>query len=442
MKCRSYIRAMSLFLLLVTVAFSFSFLTFAEKVYPPEVENVDAVCVFNKEHGEIAVDRNMHMRVYPASTVKLMTALVAIEHFEDTETTITVTQAMLDDVIGRNLKLTEGEKIRVVDLLHALLCGGYNDAAIVLAHAVSGSVPTFCEAMDQKARALGAVNTHYTNPTGLHDDGMYTTAYDTALIGFAVMENTELFNATKRVKYTIPATNHEEERTIYNRNALITTSVTADYYDPNAEGMNAGGTDEGGDCVVTAGNYNDLSWVCVVMGGRPESPSDETNYAYIASKKSLRYALVNYKFKTLRKADEIINTLPVRFSATEESVNIVMDRDLSALLHSNVDAEHDIIYEIVMNTDLLSAPFEKDAVVGEIRMLCNGVLLDQANLITQNAVDSHGFLVFMYRVKQVTGHPIFILFLLAAIGGIGYFLWKRFPGGPNKQARRTRNRYF
>ena len=433
---------MSLFLLIVMLAVSFSLITFAEKIYPPEVEQVDAVCVFNKEHGEIAIDRNMHMRVYPASTVKLMTALVAVEHFENTDVSITITSAMLNDVSGRSLQLVEGEKIRVVDLLHAMLCGGYNDAAIILAHASSGSVASFCEEMDQKARALGAHNTHYTNPTGLHDDEMYTTAYDTALIGFAIMENETLFNATKRVKYTIPATNRAEERTIYNRNALITTSVTADYYDPNAEGMSAGGTDEGGDCVVTAGNYNDLSWICVVMGGRPKTTSDDTNYAYIAARKCLRYALVNYKFKTLRTTNEVIDTIPVRFSATEESVNVVMSHDLSALLHSNVDIEHDITYEIIMKTDLLSAPFEKDTIVGEIRMLYNGELLDQAELVTQNAIDSHGFLVFMYRVKQVTSHPVFILFLLAAIGCIGFFLWKRFPSGSNKQARRRRNRYF
>lgn len=439
---KAYVRAVSLFLLTITLLLCLPFQVSAEGS-PPAAENVDAFCVINKEHLEIVLQKDMSKVIYPTSTVKLMTALVAAEYFaDDLDTRITVTDEMLSGVVGRNLSLENGEKIRVTDLLHAMLVGGYNDAAVILAYAVSGDISSFCTEMNEKAEALGAVNTHYTNPTGLHDETMYTTAYDTALIGLAVMENTTLFDISKRVKYTIPATNKSEEKTIYNRNALITTSMTEEYYYSYAEGINSGATDEGGDCVVTAGKLDGLSWVCVVMGGRQTSADDDTNYACVAAKNLLRYALISYEVKTLRSEKETVGTIPVRFSATEESVDVKMARDLFSLLHIDVDPQKDVTYEIIMNTQLMEAPIEEGTVVGSIRAVYNGELLDSTDLVTASTIDSHGFLIFMYRFKQVTQHPVFIFFLLCGVSTLIYFLWKKMPLSDKKKDRRKRNRYF
>lgn len=434
---------MSLLLLFTVVFLSLVPPVTAKETTPPATKNVDAVCVINVEHKEVVVQQNMNKIIFPTSTVKLMTALVAAEHFSDAlETKITVTEEMLSAVIGRNLSLAVGETIRVTDLLHAMLCGGYNDAAVILAYATSGDIPSFCLKMDEKARALGAVHTHYTNPTGLHDDQMVTTAYETALIGLAILENPILFEATKRVKYTIPSTNKSNERIIYNRNALITTSMTEEYYYSYAEGMNSGATDEGGDCVVTAGKLDGLSWVCTVMGGRQTSADDETNHACVAAKSLLRYALISYEVKTLRSAKETIGSLPVRFSATEEAVDVKMARDLTSLLHIGVDLEKDITYDITLNTELMEAPITEGTVVGSIKAIYQNEVIDSTDLITASTIESHGFLIFMYRFKQVTQHPIFIIFLLCAICVGGYILWKKFPAANDKKDRRRRNRYF
>ena len=439
---KACIRLMSLFLFSILLVLPLAPVSSAETA-PPHIANVDAFCVINVEHKEVVVEGNMNKTVFPASTVKLMTALVAAEFFEgDLEDRITVTAEMLASVVGRNLSLEVGEKIRVTDLLHAMLVGGYNDAAIILAYAVAGNVSSFCERMNQKASSIGALNTKYTNPTGLHDNAMYTTAYDSALIGLAVLENSTVFDMTKRVKYTIPATNKSDERTIYNRNALITTSMTEEYYYSYAEGMNSGATDEGGDCVITAGKLDGLSWVCVVMGGRQTSADDDTNHACVAAKMLLRYALISYEVKNLRSEKETICTIPIRFSATEESVDVKMARSLSALLNVNVDLEKDISYDIVVNTDLMEAPIKEGTVVGSIRAMYQGEVIDSTELITARSIDSHGFLIFMYRFKQVTQHPVFILLLLASACLGGYLLWKRIPPANGKKDKRRRNRYF
>ena len=433
---------MSLFLVILTLLSHLILPVCAESPSPPEAQNVDAVCVINAEYRKTVIEKDMQKTIYPASTVKLMTALVAAEHFADNfETEITVTKEMLLEVVGRNLAFEAGERLRVTDLLHAMLVGGYNDASVILAYATAGSVAAFCEKMNARAKALGANDTHYTNPTGLHDDAMVTTAYDTALVGLAILENDTLFAMTKTVKYTIPATNKSEDRTINNRNALITTGMTEEYYYSYAQGMSSGATDEGGDCVVTAGRLDGLSYVCVVMGGRATSKSDETNYACIAAKNLLRYALISYEVKTLYSKKQSVGTIPVRFSATEESVGVKPLRDLSSLLYTGVDLEKEVEFDIEILPELLDAPINEGDVVGTIKAIYNGEVLDSTDLVTTATIESHGFLIFMYKVKRVTQHPLFIIALVLCVAGIVYLLIKRFPINKKKD-RHKRNRYF
>ena len=435
-----FIRTVSLFLCLFTLFLLLSTVVLADT--PPSANNVDSFCVINAEYRKVINSLDMNRVVYPASTVKLMTALVAFDHFsENLEKKIAVTKEMLSSVVGRNMGLEEGEKLSILDLLHAMLCGGYNDAAIILAFASSGSIAEFCREMNEKAVALGAVATHYENPTGLHHSEMVTTAYDTALIGLATLENETLFQITKCLKYTIPATTRSDERIVYNRNPLISTASANNYFDSNAEGMNSGATDEAGDCVVTAGHWKGLSWVCVVMGGRPQSADDDENYACIAAQRLLKHALKGYEVKTLKTVKETVSTIPVRFSATEESVRVRLSKNLSALLPSETDLDNDITFNISRNTDLMEAPIEEGTIVGRIQALYNGEVIDSADLITADSIESHGFLVFMYRFKQVTQHPVFIVLLIVGLLWVAFLLWKKFFG-KKKNKHRQRDRYF
>ncbi len=439
MSVKKSVRIMSLVLFLITLI-STALPANAASASPPEAKNVDSVCVINTEHNEIVIEKDMNKIIYPTSTVKLMTALVAAEHFaDDLEGTIIVTQKMVDSSSARNFEA--GEWLSVTDLLHAMLVGGYNDAAVILAYATSGSIEAFCAKMNEKAKAIGAMNTHYTNPTGLHDDAMVTTAYDTALIGWEIMKNDFLLTVTKTVKYTIPLTFKHGERTIYNRNTLITTNLTEEYYYSYAEGMNSGGTDEGGDCVVTAGRLDGLSYVCVVMGGRQTSEDDKANHACAAAKELLRYSLISYEVKTLFSAKETVGTIPVRFSATEESVSVKALRDLSSLLYIGVDLEKEVEIQIEILPELLEAPIKEGEVVGSVKAIYKGEILDSTDLITAKSIDSHGFLVFMYDLKNTTRHPAFIISAAVIVFAVLFFLIRKLVRSKKKDIHK-RNRYM
>ncbi len=133
------------------------------------------------------VVKDVHKLIYPASMTKLMTGLLVIESIEagtlslDDEVTLDRT-VTFDDWGAVASPLTVGCKTTVKDLLYGLLISSYNDCAVILSELVSGSESAFVEAMNTRAKELGATNTHYKNPHGLHDDGHYTTAYDLYLI--------------------------------------------------------------------------------------------------------------------------------------------------------------------------------------------------------------------------------------------------------------------
>ena len=445
MKNRFLKKAVSLFIALITVASVLAFPCFASDSQP-SMSNVQAVCVVNVKHKKIVLHKDEHKIVYPASTVKLMTAMIAHEAYLGRLTEkVTVTKEMLKATVGRHLGLSEGEKISVEDLLYALLVGGYNDAANILAFSVSGSIEAFCELMNSKAAELGALNTHYTNPTGLHSAEMVTTAYDTALISLEFMNNSELFPISKAIKHTVTTADKSDDFTIYNRNYLITTSMTEDYYYAYAQGMNAGSTDEGGDCVVTAGcdgrndeEKKEYTYVCVVMGGDVSDP--DINHAYKVAKNALKYALVNFSVIKLKSQKSIIATLPVEFSATDFEVNVKMTKDLSSLIYSGIDVDKDVEFVTELNSEKLDAPVKEGQVVGHITAKYKGNVLDECELVASKSIDAHGFLVFMYKMKKLTQNPFFIIPLLLAIGAFVFYKIKTSNG--KKKNRRRRRRYY
>ena len=116
-------------------------------------------------------------------------------------------------------------------------------------------------------------------------------------------------------------------------------------------------------------------------------------------------------------------------------------RDLSSLLHTGVDLEKEVEFDIEILPELLDAPINEGDVVGTIKAIYNGEVLDSTDLVTTATIESHGFLIFMYKVKRVTQHPLFIIALVLCVAGIVYLLIKRFPINKKKD-RHKRNRYF
>jgi len=176
------------------LSLSTSAVEISKDVYPVSVPlaskdalsvSAQGACVLDAKSGKVIFGKNQDVRLPMASTTKIMTALVALEHLPF-DKIIQVDKASAG-VEGSSIYLFEGEKITVESLLYGLMLESGNDAATALAIATAGSEDAFVALMNQKAKELSLENTHFTNPHGLPDENHYTTAYElAALTSYAV----------------------------------------------------------------------------------------------------------------------------------------------------------------------------------------------------------------------------------------------------------------
>ena len=144
--------------------------------------SAEAGALFDISRAEVLYSKNALAQMYPASTTKIMTALIALEE-GNLEDTVTVTEAAVITEAGATLcGIKPGDRLTLTDLLYGLMLPSGNDAANAIAVHMSGSVEAFAERMNERARRLGATGTHFMNPSGLHDENHYTTAYDLYLM--------------------------------------------------------------------------------------------------------------------------------------------------------------------------------------------------------------------------------------------------------------------
>lgn len=200
------------------------------------------------DSGRILAQKNIHQRREPASTTKIMTALLAIESGKlDQAFTIGPNPPKVGE---SSMYLEEGEVFTLRTLVQATLTKSANDGTIAIAEAVSGSVPKFVHLMNLKAKQLGARDTHFTNPNGLHNPDHYTTANDLAIIARAALKD-PFFSATVGIKkMTLHGNKKMPVRVFYNHNRLL-------MHWEKCDGVKTGYTHEAGRCLVASATQTD-----------------------------------------------------------------------------------------------------------------------------------------------------------------------------------------
>lgn len=204
---------------LFLISCSTSFKAYAKN--PPPSVSADSAVLLDATTGEILFSKNPDTAYPPASTTKIMTALLVLEKTNlDNEVTIGSNPPKID---GTRLGLIEGEKLKVRDLLYGLLLASDNDCAMALAEYVgNGSVNKFVDEMNKKALELGALHTHFVNPSGLFDKNHNISAKDLSLIMKELSKNSNYSKIASTVSYTIKPTNKSKnERVVWNENRLI-----------------------------------------------------------------------------------------------------------------------------------------------------------------------------------------------------------------------------
>lgn len=390
-----------------------------------KVGNVDAYYLYNFENDRVLAESGADKVLYPASTVKIMTGIVAAETFaDDLDRQITVTSEIYSEIkkVGTSYaKLGDGEIVSVKDMLYACLIGGDNGSACVLAYAVAGGIDEFVTVMNEKAALLGALDTNYTNPTGLHDDNMVTTIGDTAKIAKHAANNAVIAEIVATPKYVME-TNLKEYHTIYNRNCLISkyynTYDAAYRYEP-ATGMNAGMTLNAGNVVVsTAKNKDgDLTYLAIAMGDHTETHAEDVNanYAYESVIALFEQAFAEWGYIDVLSTDKIICEVPVSLSSAIDHVTLSPKEKIRVYLPTSTDIDKDIEYSYTTMYETMPAPVKMGEVVGNVTVMYKGEVLGSAELITTVEIERSELLYTLSQIEEFTKSKFFIGTVVSAV---------------------------
>lgn len=269
--------------------------------------------------GTLLYSKNPHDHLYPASTTKLLTALLTIENTSMDEVVTFSKDAVWNiDRGSSHLSIDVGEQLTIEECLYGLLLASANEVAYALAEHVGGDLETFVKMMNDRAAELGCTDTHFSNANGLPREDHYTSAYDLALIARECFSNETLCSIAGTVKYTIGPTNKQpEERPISNHHKLLPTFK---YEYDGFIGGKTGYTKDARQTLVSCAEKNNMRLVCVIM--KEESPNQFIDTINLFDYGFQSFQLVNIKdnekrynldssnfFKT--KYDILGNTKPI-----------------------------------------------------------------------------------------------------------------------------------
>lgn len=442
--------------------------------------NSKALFMFNLDSGATVYSMNADEELPMASLTKIMTYIVAYENIPDIENTIvTVDQSVEDNLKGTGSSMAGinvGEKLTVLQLLNMMMIPSGNDAALALATYVdqqaaagtlqigvnkpvtssssedsssaensssnsensegsasidstaedstssdsttdsSGSV--FVDLMNQKARELGCLNTHFVNPHGLYDPNHYTTARDMAKIAKYATTLPYFTQITSSVSYTLPATNIvNEERTVYSTNKMFSqSSENEDYYYTYANGIKTGSLDESGYCIVSSATYEGYTYIVVALGS-PMVDKDGNTIDYhgemVDARTLFRWAFLNLSMKNIAEKGDLLGEVSLKYAWNTDSLQVVAGDNVSAILPNDVS-----VSSIIVDVDLpesVQAPVKKGDKLGTATFSYANEEIATVDLVASESVERSEVIQTIETGKEVVSSPWFLIIATAII---------------------------
>lgn len=398
--------------------------------------------VLDKNTGAVLYEKNPDEQMYPASLTKIVTAVLAIEH-GDLDEVITVSGSAIDsfDRDGSNMGLLIGEQITLRDLLYGLIINSAGDAANVIAEHIGGDVGSFSAMMNSRVAQMGAVNTHFTNPHGMHDDLHYTTARDMALISAQALENPLFAEVVAISRYTLPPTNkYTEERILASPNLLI-NKYQPKYYFAGATGIKTGYTSKAGYCLAASAKIGGAEVVSVVMNDKMENGEIMT---FTDTKKLFSYIGQNYKARLLAETNALIAQAPIARAKGTRVAALAVEGDVSALLPADADLSS-IRREEILDVNI-KAPVSKGERLGSISFWRGDNKVAEAQLVSMEDYEREP-LWFIESSLRFIGRVVAMIWMYALMGaliiiGVVYLSADRKNQGRRRKRSKTRVRHI
>ena len=328
----------------------------AEASGPPELSAACAILV-DGESGRVLFEQNAHEERSIASITKLMTALVAAECIDDLKEEVTV-RPEWTGIEGSSIYLRAGETVTYETLLYGLLLSSGNDAAAAVAGSCAGDVNAFVQRMNDRASELGMEQTHFTNPSGLSEDGHYSTAYDMALLARACLDNETVAKIVSTKSITLGT------RTFTNHNKLL-------WRYEGCTGMKTGYTEMAGRTLVSSAQRAGRTLVAVTLC----APNDWADHAALFD-----YGFDMFPRQVLCTAGKEFRSVPVQ-GGLVPFVSAVTAEELYFPL-----AEGEQVRAKVTLPSFIEAPIEDGAALGKLSFYLGDTLIGETDLLAASAI--------------------------------------------------------
>lgn len=359
-------RAIFIAVILLTALYSFPVLAAEE----PAVSALAAILI-DRDSGRILWAKDARRRLPIASTTKIMTALLALEHGrEDDPVTVSPKAASTE---GSSIWLDKGEKKTLGELIYGLMLRSGNDAAVAIAEHIGGTEKNFVLMMNQKAATLGAKDTLYSNPHGLPGGRHYSTAYDLGLITCRALQNERFRQIISTPTWTISWPGRPWDRVMSNQNRLL------ELY-PGGDGVKTGWTIAAGRCFVGSATRDGWQLVCVVLNA-PQMWEDAVLL--------LDYGFERYLRRKIFHRDQVLCTASVRKGSSRVDAAVKEDLYLPLL-----PGEEGALYCRIVLNEVIKAPLPAGVMIGEVEVYLGDQLLDRTSLYSAHTVGRRGLLSY------------------------------------------------
>lgn len=355
---------------------SFNQLAHAEsaQIAPPPNLAVKAYLLKDFNSGHVIATQNANMRIEPASLTKIMTAYLSFKAIKNGHLQLTQTLPVSETawkVEGSKMFIEPNKPVTVDELLHGMIIVSGNDASITLAEGIASTEELFASMMNKEAKRLGMRNTNYVNATGLPDPQHYTTAEDLSTLASALIRD---FPEDYKRLYSVKEYSYNNIKQP-NRNRLL-------WLDPNVDGMKTGHTESAGYCLISSAKRDTTRRISVILG----APTDAARAT--ESQKLLNYGFQFFDSTPVYKRGQTINQLRV-WKGSENVVASTVANDLYLTLPKG---EYANVKAVISSTQPLIAPIKKGQVIGTVKFMLNGKMVEQRSIVAAKAVDTAGIL--------------------------------------------------
>lgn len=388
------------FIIVCVILFS-STAVYADNTEKPTLDCESAIAV-ELNGGTVMYEFNANKKIYPASTTKIITAMIILEN-RNLDEIVTVGEEIRQGGITNEsslMGLSVGDVLTVRDLLYGMMMVSGNDAAATLAVSTSGSIEAFSELMNAKAAEYGMLNTHFVTPHGIHNDEHYSTASDMAKLTVEAMKNQVFAKivGTAEISVTIhDSTGAEKIIELRNTNGLM-HELTKDgepniFYYPNVTGIKTGYTIYAHGCLVASAKKDDRHVAVLIYGDNSEFTNDRWRY----SSKLFNYCFDNFR---THKLSEVVSqpdiSIELRHASSKDEYGGVLrcgflDAEAKTfILPNSFNLNTEIRYDTRFNEGICAPIYEGD-VVGESDVYLGDVLIYSGKISATRTVYEEGY---------------------------------------------------